>query len=556
MSELFEENLIPQHTWRDIFFPGVTGDTFNDIIRAGGSQLSSSGRMVGQIIEGTFLSRAVDGLILEFGSNASFRHGGNLTFTTVTAPIACVATLIEIGTGNVDNGTHLYKITYLNADPSSGETELGEVSNEVTVDASHKQVSLTNISISPSKSVTSKSIFRTKAGETVNFYYIANIPANQTTYTDNIADASLVYDIKYHWNDTFGNIYVNDVICANFGSSNTFLGWGTTSANLHASTYYNTGIGAGALLSLSTGVDNTAVGGDSGDSITTGSYNTLLGSFTGYNLIDGTFNVFLGYGAGYSNESGDNNVYIGKWAGYYQTGSNRLIIDNQYRADAAAGLAGALVVGTFADTPSSQSLRFNAGVLSLSDSGNISCASKTIYLTSLGNLYLRAGTSKVIYINKDIIPENTSVNLGTIDNKFHTASFSSYIYSWYSILPNTDPSYSSLGDSKRYWQYLWANYVKYKHLDSFQHHNDIDIIKDIRYKKITRLQVDGYKNDKPIKRNENVNVWDENTMPSEVYKDGFYDAGALQGLTIGTLKQLIEKVEDLEKQIDLLKNKK
>ena len=38
-------------------------------------------------------------------------------------------------------------------------------------------------------------------------------------------------------------------------------------------------------------------------------------------------------------------------------------------------------------------------------------------------------------------------------------------------------------------------------------------------------------------------------MPSQVYQDGFYDAGAIQGLTIGAIKQLIEKIENLESKI-------
>ena len=45
-------------------------------------------------------------------------------------------------------------------------------------------------------------------------------------------------------------------------------------------------------------------------------------------------------------------------------------------------------------------------------------------------------------------------------------------------------------------------------------------------------------------------VWDEATMPKEVYEDGFYDAGAINGLLIGTVKQLIEKVESLENKIN------
>jgi len=44
-------------------------------------------------------------------------------------------------------------------------------------------------------------------------------------------------------------------------------------------------------------------------------------------------------------------------------------------------------------------------------------------------------------------------------------------------------------------------------------------------------------------------VWDEKTLPPEVYKDGFYNAGAVSGLIIGTLKQIIAKVEALEQKI-------
>lgn len=128
------------------------------------------------------------------------------------------------------------------------------------------------------------------------------------------------------------------------------------------------------------------------------------------------------------------------------------------------------------------------------------------------------------------------------------------IYCYGSILPNPDPSYSSLGESSRYWQYLWANYVRYKDLASFQHHNDIDLIKNIQEKRIIKNKVIGYDKTKriakPIKKKEIENVWDETTMPKEVYQDGFYDAGAVQGLTIGTLKQLIERVENLEEKIE------
>jgi len=62
MSELFEENLIPQHTWRDIFFPGVT---FNNIVGTKGTSLSSSKRQVGVILDGASYQSSVSGARVE-----------------------------------------------------------------------------------------------------------------------------------------------------------------------------------------------------------------------------------------------------------------------------------------------------------------------------------------------------------------------------------------------------------------------------------------------------------------------------------------------------------
>ncbi|MBU1340333.1 MAG: hypothetical protein KKE44_21930, partial [Proteobacteria bacterium] len=73
--------------------------------------------------------------------------------------------------GNVDAGAHIYKVTYDNA---SGETELGAASNTVTTDATHKQVNLTDIPTSPSGSVISRKIYRTKAGGS-DYYLLTTI---------------------------------------------------------------------------------------------------------------------------------------------------------------------------------------------------------------------------------------------------------------------------------------------------------------------------------------------------------------------------------------------
>jgi hypothetical protein len=104
-------------------------------------------------------------------------------------PAACVAGSAENGSGNVDNGKHLYKLTLVN---SSGETTPSPASNEIdiadkTLDG---QVSLTSISTGPSD-VTSRKIYRTLAGGSV-YWLLTTISDNvTTTFTDNIADATI-----------------------------------------------------------------------------------------------------------------------------------------------------------------------------------------------------------------------------------------------------------------------------------------------------------------------------------------------------------------------------
>jgi hypothetical protein len=61
----------------------------------------------------------------------------------------------------------------------------------------------------------------------------------------------------------------------------------------------------------------------------------------------------------YTNSSGNGNIAIGPSAGYYETGSNKLFIDNTTRASEADGRVKSLIYGVFASTPSSQVLVVN-----------------------------------------------------------------------------------------------------------------------------------------------------------------------------------------------------
>lgn len=91
--------------------------------------------------------------------------------------------------GNVDNGAHRYRATFVTAD---GETDGGTVSAAVTVaDKSvNGKVSLTAIPLGGAL-VTSRKLYRTAAAGST-YLLLATIADNSTTtYTDNIADASL-----------------------------------------------------------------------------------------------------------------------------------------------------------------------------------------------------------------------------------------------------------------------------------------------------------------------------------------------------------------------------
>jgi len=103
------------------------------------------------------------------------------------APTAPTATLV-VAAGLVTAGAHRYCVTFITAD---GETEAGAVSSAVTtILATHGQVALSAIPLGGS-AVTSRKVYRTAAGGST--YLLLTTIANNTatTYTDNIADASL-----------------------------------------------------------------------------------------------------------------------------------------------------------------------------------------------------------------------------------------------------------------------------------------------------------------------------------------------------------------------------
>ena len=112
-------------------------------------------------------------------------------------------------------------------------------------------------------------------------------------------------------------------------------------------------------------------------------------------------------------------------------------------------------------------------------------------------------------------------------------------------------NYGYIGNSTYYWYALFARYVRYKTLSSFEHLDDISMLKKIT---TTVEEIEEIVKGKKVKKK--IEVWDRKTMPHVLDESGeFIDAGKLNGFLIGVLKQLVEKVEILEARLKTLEKK-
>lgn len=103
--------------------------------------------------------------------------------------VLTVALISPAEAGNVDNGVHRWRATFVTAD---GETDGGDISSPVTVvdKTANGKVRITAIPVGAS-GVTSRKLYRTIAGGST-YFLLATIADNTTTvYTDNIADSGL-----------------------------------------------------------------------------------------------------------------------------------------------------------------------------------------------------------------------------------------------------------------------------------------------------------------------------------------------------------------------------
>lgn len=220
------------------------------------------------------------------------------------------------------------------------------------------------------------------------------LAANQTAGESNTAIGynALSFNTTGGENTAVGTtaLHLNTTASGNLAVGVEALAYNTTGG-------YNTALGGyDACLQNTTGAANVCVGYGAHVANTTGGYNTVVGS-NALLANTGSYNAIFGYSAGYSAATADRSVFLGTEAGYYETGDNKLFIDNAKRASEADGRAKALVYGTFGTGPADQSIAFNGAVTS-------SAGSSTGYKTLSGILNVNTtaqattGTSEEILV--------------------------------------------------------------------------------------------------------------------------------------------------------------
>lgn len=145
---------------------------------------------------------------------------------------------------------------------------------------------------------------------------------NNTTGFDNINIGNKAG--KANIDGTYNVMIGSDAGTSNAnGDYNTLIGYKSgekTTAN------YGTMLGYLAGNSNTSGQSQVMLGYMAG-SANTGSYNTYVGTLAGGTGTTGNYNTYVGLAAGNA-ATGDNNVFIGKWSGWYETGSDKLYIEN------------------------------------------------------------------------------------------------------------------------------------------------------------------------------------------------------------------------------------
>ena len=197
-----------------------------------------------------------------------------------------------------------------------------------------------------------------------NIQIVSSMPSGTDTQTirfnGTVAEANSIVTIA-----TSGKVVVDTLTIGrgnNELSTNTAIGFEALAGNNTEEAATNVAVGYQAMHTNTSGYNNVAVGYMALKYNLIGIDNIAIGYYALLNNETGNYNTAIGSDAISTNVSGSGNVAVGYQAGYYETGSNKLFIDNIKRADEADGRAKALIYGIFGAITADQFLTINGNL--------------------------------------------------------------------------------------------------------------------------------------------------------------------------------------------------
>lgn len=310
------------------------------------------------------------------GNNIWLGRAGNLTLTGSTSGDDGSAnigigynTLLSLTTGKFNTAIG-YRASEFNT-TGSGNTAFGYNANQVNAAGTDYVTAIGYMAARNNDSdfITAVGAEALTANTTGQYNTAVGRQALYSNVTNN-DNTAVGYQAGYSLNGGYSNVAIGTyAMGASSDSAVTNVAVGT-SALSKSNRACNVGVGASALKELTLGLDNVGIGTGAGLNRTHGNGNNAIGVYsqgrynmsvlpiTGYgnnsmgtyslaSLSTGGFNTVIGDSAGYSQTTASRNVFLGNKAGFNTTLGDRLIIDNQKRADAGADTTDALIYGNF-----------------------------------------------------------------------------------------------------------------------------------------------------------------------------------------------------------------
>jgi trimeric autotransporter adhesin len=264
--------------------------------------------------------------------------------------------------------------------------------------------------------------YRDRIEDTAKTTYVdTDSTANCVEMKGNGATTEIIAKIKNSTNqeliqiDGYGRLIQAGKVMLNVVNSSGIGGSGQLSVYLGTNGIYSglsnaavfIGDSAGATSNGSSG--SVMIGYQAGYALT-GQNSVSIGYLSGKASTTGGYNTFIGNRSGSLNVSGEKCIYIGNYAGRNQNLSNKFIVDNQDRTNAANELTNSIINGTMAAAVADQDLRINAKLC-------INGAKLTNMVS--GDAVLHGGS----LILKEITTPTADVNYGKVytksDNKLY-----------------------------------------------------------------------------------------------------------------------------------------